>query len=62
MVKIQSYQRTRQAIALVKLLRDPYGHLGIDELNTVYDSESKRLEKAVQMKDFKAAVESERNM
>ena len=61
-IKLQSFQRKRQAMAYVKRVRDPFGHLCFDELTALYEAESKRLEKAVEMKDFKGAVESERIM
>lgn len=61
-IKLQSFQRRRQALNLAMRLRDPFGHLSFDELTALHQAESKRLEKAVEEKDFKGAVELERIM
>lgn len=60
--KLQSYQRRKLAIEVVRVLRDPYSDMTFKELRTLLQDEQSRLEEAVTNKEFQIATEIETSL
>jgi hypothetical protein len=61
-IKIQSLQRKRSAVEVVRKMRDPFCDMAYKDLKQLLKSERSRLADAVKSKDFRAAAEIEAKM
>lgn len=61
-IKMQSSQRKRQALAFVRTLRDPFHGMTFKDLKNLLKAEKARLKEAVNTKDFRVAADIEVQM